>query len=207
MIAVVDYGAGNIHSVGRALSRVGAQFDITDDPKSVNQADAVILPGVGAARETMSRLHARELDDVVVSEIGRGTPYLGICMGLQVLFETSEEDDGTLCLGVFPGQVMRFSDDLDVPHMGWNQVHQVSETRLFDGIAQDTNFYFVHSYYPQPNNPSVTAATTDYGIEFTSVAVIDNVYATQFHPEKSGMAGLRMYANFVAIAGQCTTSD
>ncbi len=206
MIAVVDYGAGNIHSVGRALARVGADFKVTADPTVVDRADAVILPGVGAARDTMSGLHARELDDAVVLEIERGVPYLGICMGLQVLLDASEEDDETPCLGVLAGRVVRFPDGLDVPHMGWNQVHQVAETPLFDGIAQDTNFYFVHSYYPRPDDSSVTAATTDYGVEFMSAAVRDNLYATQFHPEKSGPAGLRLYANFAAIAGQGAAS-
>ncbi len=206
MIAVVDYGAGNIHSVGRALARIGADFEVTDDPTVVDGADAVILPGVGAARDTMSGLHVRELDDAVVSDIERGAPYLGICMGLQVLFDASEEDDETPCLGVLSGRVVRFPDGLDVPHMGWNQVHQVAETPLFDGVAQDTNFYFVHSYYPRPDDPSVTAATTDYGVKFVSAAVRGNVHATQFHPEKSGPAGLRVYANFAAIAGQGAAS-
>ena len=202
MIAVVDYGAGNIHSVGRALARVGADFEVTNDPKAVDRADAVILPGVGAARDTMSGLHARELDDAVVSRIERGVPYLGICMGLQVLLDASEEDGETPCLGVLSGRVVRFPHGLHVPHMGWNQVHQVAESRLFHGIAQDTNFYFVHSYYPRPDDASVAAATTDYGVEFMSAAARGNLYATQFHPEKSGPAGLRLYANFAAIAGQ-----
>ena len=202
MIAVVDYGAGNIHSVGRALARVGADFEVTNDPKAVDRADAVILPGVGAARDTMSSLHARELDDAVVSRIERGVPYLGICMGLQVLLDASEEDGETPCLGVLSGRVVRFPHGLHVPHMGWNQVHQVAESRLFHGIAQDTNFYFVHSYYPRPDDASVAAATTDYGVEFMSAAARGNLYATQFHPEKSGPAGLRLYANFAAIAGQ-----
>ncbi len=202
MIAVVDYGAGNIHSVGRALARVGADFEVTNDPKAVDRADAVILPGVGAARDTMSGLHGRELDDAVVSRIERGVPYLGICMGLQVLLDASEEDGETPCLGVLSGRVVRFPHGLHVPHMGWNQVHQVAESRLFHGIAQDTNFYFVHSYYPRPDDASVAAATTDYGVEFMSAAARGNLYATQFHPEKSGPAGLRLYANFAAIAGQ-----
>ncbi len=202
MIAVVDYGAGNIHSVARALKRVGAAFDVTAEPAAVAAADAVILPGVGAAADTMRGLRYARVDDPVVAAIARGVPYLGICMGLQVLFDRSEEDDDTPCLGVLPGDVVRFPEGLEVPHMGWNQVRQVEDSPLFAGVPQDANFYFVHSYFARPSDPARVSGTTDYGLEFTSVVRRDHLYATQFHPEKSGLVGLRIYANFIRLAGQ-----
>ena len=202
MIAVVDYGAGNIHSVARALARVGADFEVTDEPGRIAAAQAIVLPGVGAAADTMRGLQTRRVDDPVVAAIARGVPYLGICMGFQVLFESSEEDEDTPCLGVLRGRALRFPEGLHVPHMGWNQVHQVADTPLFAGIMQDANFYFVHSYYPQPEDPAVIAATTEYGGTFASAVARENLFATQFHPEKSGDIGLRIYANFVKLAGQ-----
>ncbi len=202
MIAVVDYGAGNLHSVSRALKRVGASFVVTDDPSTVAAASAVILPGVGAAADTMRGLRNVRVDDPVVAAIARGVPYLGICMGLQVLFDRSEEDDDTPCLGVIPGDVVRFPVGLEIPHMGWNQVRQVEDSPLFADVPQDSNFYFVHSYYARPANAARTSGTTDYGLEFTSVVRSDHLYATQFHPEKSGLVGLRIYANFIRLAGQ-----
>lgn len=202
MIAVVDYGAGNIHSVARALTRVGARFSVTNDPSAVSVAEAVVLPGVGAAADTMQGLRNARVDDPVVAAIERGVPYLGICMGLQVLFDRSEEDDETPCLGVLRGNVIRFPEGLEVPHMGWNQVRQVEDSPLFEGVPQDSNFYFVHSYYAQPSDAARVSGTTDYGLEFTSVVRRDNLFATQFHPEKSGLVGLRLYANFIRLAGQ-----
>ena len=202
MIAVVDYGAGNIHSVARALTRVGASFAVTDDPFVVAAADAVILPGVGAAADTMRGLRRARVDDPVVAAISKGVPYLGICMGLQVLFDRSEEDDDTPCLGVLSGDVVRFPPGLEVPHMGWNQVHQAESSPLFAGVPQDSNFYFVHSYYVRPADSACVSATTDYGLDFTSVVRRDHIFATQFHPEKSGVVGLRIYANFIRLAGQ-----
>ena len=207
MIAVVDYGAGNIHSVARALARVGASFEVTGDPEHVLRAAAVILPGVGAAADTMRGLRDARVDDPVLTTIERGTPYLGICMGQEVLFDASEEDGETPCLGVLAGRVVRFPDGLQVPHMGWNQIHQIAESPLFDGIPQDTNVYFVHSYFARPDDPAVTAATTDYGATFTSAVARDNIFATQFHPEKSGLAGLRLYANFIRLAGQSPAAE
>lgn len=202
MIAVVDYGAGNIHSVARALTRVGATFAVTQDPSAVAAADAVILPGVGAAADTMRGLRRARVDDPVVTAIERGVPYLGICMGLQVLFDRSEEDDETPCLGVLPGEVVRFPPGLEVPHMGWNQVRQAEDSPLFAGVPQNANFYFVHSYFARPADDACVSATTDYGLDFTSVVRRDHLYATQFHPEKSGGVGLRVYANFIRLAGQ-----
>ena len=202
MIAVVDYGAGNIHSVARALARVGATFSVTDDPAGVATAEAVVLPGVGAAADTMQGLRNARVDDSVVAAIARGVPYLGICMGLQVLFDRSEEDGETPCLGVIPGDVVRFPAGLEVPHMGWNQLRQVEDSPLFAGVPQDANFYFVHSYYAQPADSACVSGTTDYGLAFTSVVRRQHLYATQFHPEKSGLVGLRIYANFIRLVGQ-----
>ena len=202
MIAVVDYGAGNIHSVARALARVGATFSVTDDPSTVAAAAAVILPGVGAAADTMKGLRNARVDDPVVAAIARGVPYLGICMGLQVLFDRSEEDDETPCLGVIPGNVVRFPEGLEIPHMGWNQVRQIDDSPLFEGVPQGANFYFVHSYFAQPKEAARVSGTTEYGLEFTSVVRRNQLFATQFHPEKSGLAGLRLYANFIRLAGQ-----
>lgn len=202
MIAVVDYGAGNIHSVARALTKVGATFEITAHPDEITGAEAIILPGVGAAADTMRGLQAARVDDPVVTAIARGIPYLGICMGLQILFEESEEDGGTPCLGILPGTVIRFPTNLDVPHVGWNQVHQTTPTPLMQGVAQDTNFYFVHSYFASPAIDAHVITTTDYGRPFASAVQRDNLFATQFHPEKSGEIGLQIYANFVRIVGQ-----
>lgn len=207
MIAVIDYGAGNIHSVARALKRVGAEFEVTADRDRVARASAVVLPGVGAALDTMRGLQAAGVDEPLVGAIARGVPYLGICMGYQVLFASSDEGDGTPCLGVLKGRVVRFSDDLHVPHMGWNQVHQEHATPLLDGIRQDSNFYFVHSYYPQSDDAPINVGTTEYGVTFASVVACNNVFATQFHPEKSGASGLRVYANFVRLAGQSPVLD
>jgi glutamine amidotransferase len=207
VIAVVDYGAGNIHSVARALARVGAEFEVTDQPASIAAAQGVVLPGVGAAADTMHGLRSRGVDEPVVQAIARGVPYLGICMGFQVLFESSEEDEETPCLGVLPGRVRRLRPGLHVPHMGWNQVHQVRDTPLLAGIGQDANFYFVHAYYPQPAEPTAIAATTDYGVSFASAVAQDNLFAVQFHPEKSGDVGLRVYANFVGLAGQAPNAE
>ena len=207
MIVVVDYGAGNIHSVARALARVGATFVVTGEATTISNAGSIVLPGVGAAADTMRSLRKGHVVDPVVAAIARGVPYLGICMGLQVLFERSEEDDGTQCLGVLPGTVVRFPTNLTVPHMGWNQVHQTTPTQLMDGISQDTNFYFVHSYYSIPTVDDHIVATTDYGSPFVSAVQRDNIFATQFHPEKSGDAGLRLYANFVRFSGQHTSPE
>ncbi len=207
MIAVVDYGAGNIHSVARALAHVGADFEVTSDPSAVAAACGVVLPGVGAAADTMRGLRAARVDDPVVSAIQRGVPYLGVCMGLHVLFDHSDEDGGTPCLGVLPGVVTRFPDGLAVPHMGWNQVRPTADSELLAGIPPGANFYFVHSYFPQPSEASCVLATTDYGLTFTSAVQRGSLFATQFHPEKSGRLGLRVYANFTRLAGQTPAAE
>ncbi len=196
-IAVVDYGAGNLRSVARALEASGAVAIVTDRAEDVARADGVVLPGVGAAAAAMRGLAERDLIGAVRDAVASGRPFLGVCLGLQVLMSSSDEGGGVECLGIVPGQVRRLPADLKVPHMGWNQVHQLVPHRIFDGIPDGANFYFVHSYVVVPDDPSVTIGTTDYGGRFASVIGLQNVVATQFHPEKSSALGLRIYQNFV----------
>lgn len=199
MIAVVDYGAGNLASVANALDRIGAPVKVTHDPKVIRSADGVIVPGVGAAADTMKHLSSLELPDVIREVIGRNVPYLGICMGMQVLLQRSYEGGEHPCLGVIPGSAKRLPDGLPIPHMGWNQVRQHGEHALFRGIPDNTDFYFVHSYYVDPDDRSWVGGETEYGTTFTSAVCRGNVMGTQFHPEKSGNWGLRLLENFVAI--------
>jgi glutamine amidotransferase len=198
-IAVVDYGAGNLRSVAHAVEHVGLPAIVTDDAREILAADGVILPGVGAAADTMSNLRSRDLVGVVTDVIARGTPFFGVCMGLQALFSVSEEGGEHPCLDVLPGRVKRFPRGPNIPHMGWNQVRQAAPHPFFDGVPDESNFYFVHSYYVEPADTSCIAATTDYGISFASVVCRDNVMATQFHPEKSASHGLQLYRNFGRI--------
>jgi imidazole glycerol-phosphate synthase subunit HisH len=195
-IAIVDYGAGNLKSVTHAAEHVGLQPVVTDDPAVIAAAEGVILPGVGAAADTMLNLEKRHLVAVVKEVIARGTPFFGVCMGLQALLTLSEEGGAHPCLDVIPGTVRRFAAGLAIPHMGWNQVRQVQPHPFFEGIPDGTDFYFVHSYYVDPTDRDAVAGETDYGVPFPSVLIRDRLVATQFHPEKSGRYGLRLYANF-----------
>lgn len=199
-IVIVDYGAGNLHSVARAVENEGVRPLITSSSRYLDEADGLIVPGVGAAEDTMRNLREHELVEPIKEYIASGRPYLGVCMGQQALFEYSEENDRQECLGVLPGRIARLPDDLKVPHMGWNRVRFVREHPIFDGIEDGSYFYFVHSFYPEPADRDVVIGETDYGVTFPSVVARDNVVATQFHPEKSGEAGLRMYRNFLQIA-------
>jgi glutamine amidotransferase len=199
-IVIVDYGAGNLHSVARAVENEGVRPLITSSSKYLDEADGLIVPGVGAAEDTMRNLREHELVEPIKEYIASGRPYLGVCMGQQALFEYSEENDRQECLGVLQGRIARLPDDLKVPHMGWNRVRFVREHPIFDGIQDGSYFYFVHSFYPEPTDRDVVIGETDYGVTFPSVVAKDNVVATQFHPEKSGEAGLRMYRNFLQIA-------
>jgi glutamine amidotransferase len=198
-IAIVDYGAGNLRSVAHAVEHVDLPAIVTSDAKEILAADGVILPGVGAAADTMRNLQERDLVGVVRDVIARGTPFMGVCMGLQALFTASEEGGDHPCLDVLPGTVRRFPAGLNIPHMGWNQVTQRIPHPFFADVPDDANFYFVHSYYVDPTDSSVVAGSTDYGVQFPSVVVKDNLMATQFHPEKSGDHGLQLYANFGRI--------
>lgn len=190
MITVLDFGMGNLRSVAKALERAGATVDVSPDVSA--DADALVVPGQGHFGSCVVNLGSR-LDEVR-AWISSGKPYLGICLGLQVLFEESEEDPSKDGMGVLPGVVRKFDDTLKVPHIGWNEVLPREGLAMFDGIEPNTRFYFVHSYYP--DTPEV-AATTDYGITFACAAAKDNVFATQFHPEKSGDAGAALLRNFV----------
>ncbi len=201
-LVIVDYGAGNLHSVARAVTHAGARPRITSKPEYVLAADAVIVPGVGAAADTMLNLYRHGLVEPIRQYIASGRPFLGVCMGQQALFDVSEEGGEHRCLGVLPGRVVRLPNGLKVPHMGWNQVRIVRPHPIFEEIPDGSNFYFVHSYYPQPDDPAVVIGETDYGVTFPSVVARDNVVATQFHPEKSGDMGLRMYSNFLRIAAR-----
>lgn len=199
-ILVVDYGAGNLRSVARALAHVGAEPVVSSDPRQLVAADGVVLPGVGAAGDTMANLRGRGLVEPLREFIFSGRPFCGVCMGLQALFDWSEEGGGQECLGILTGTVRRFPAErgLKVPHMGWNAVSWRFAHPVVEGIPSGSYFYFVHSFYPVPADPGIVLGVTDYGREFTSMVAWRNVVATQFHPEKSGALGLRMYENFLA---------
>ena len=202
MIAVVDYDAGNLRSITHALRLAGAAVTVTADPGVVRSAQAVVVPGVGAAADTMASLRAHGLDGIIVEAIRRGTPFLGVCMGLQVLLTASEEGGDHPCLDVVPGVVTRLPDGAKVPHMGWNQVRQVRAHPLLAGIPDGATFYFVHSYVAVPEDRSCVVGSTAYGVDFASVVARDHLMATQFHPEKSGRWGLALLRNFARLAGE-----
>ena len=199
-VVIVDYGAGNLRSVARAVAYHGYEPVVSCEAKAVNVAEALIVPGVGAAADTMRNLQQGGLVEPLRAYIESGRPFLGVCMGQQALLTLSEEGGEHACLGVIAGRVRRLPAGQKVPHMGWNQVRQRRDHPIFDGIADGANFYFVHSYYPDPEDREVVIGETDYGVTFASVLARDNVVATQFHPEKSGADGLRFYANFLRLA-------
>lgn len=200
MIAIVDYGAGNLRSVANALARLGYQSKITSRPRDLLDAQAVILPGVGAAADTIANLKILGLVNPIRRHIAEGKPFFGVCIGLQLLFTGTEEGGWHECLGIIPGQVKRLPSGLKIPHMGWNQVKQRASHPVFAGIPDEAYFYFVHSYYAEPDDKSLVAGETEYGIPICSVIVRDNLIATQFHPEKSGEVGLKIYENFIRVA-------
>lgn len=206
MIAIIDYGMGNLRSVQKGFERVGYEAVVTADPKMVQEADRIVLPGVGAFPDCMRNLEQGGFVEPLLKVLQDGRPFLGICLGLQLLFTESEEFGIHKGLNVIPGRVVRFpegmtegDEDLKVPHMGWNQLSIKRRPPAFTGIADGSNFYFVHSYYVQPEDASVVATTTNYGIEFCSSVWKDNVVATQFHPEKSQEKGLSILRSFGAM--------
>lgn len=199
-LVIVDYGAGNLHSVAKAVTNAGTRPLITSNPAYLSDAEALIVPGVGAAADTMANLRRSGFIEPIREYIASGRPFLGVCMGQQALFDLSEEGGEHECLGILPGRVVRLPADLKVPHMGWNNVRIVRPHPIFDDIPDNSYFYFVHSYYPQPDDPGIVIGETDYGVTFASVVARDNIVATQFHPEKSGEMGLRMYQNFLLMA-------
>jgi glutamine amidotransferase len=207
MIGIVDYRAGNLTSVARALNYLGEDCRITDDPGILSQCNRIIFPGVGAAGEAMANLRLRKLDHWIRKWFDEGIPLLGICLGTQVIFEYSEEND-TPCLGIVPGTVKRFPEvgdqggfPLKIPHMGWNQVAFTREHPVFKDIPAGAEFYFVHSYYPAPADATWIVGRTEYGLSFCAAVAKGNLLAVQFHPEKSGRPGLKILANFCRWGG------
>ncbi len=198
MIAIVDYGAGNLRSVEKALERLGHRASVISDPGEILSASGVILPGVGSAAGIMGGLRRLGLVEPILEVIRRGTPFLGVCMGLQVLFTASEERD-VPCLNVLSGRVRRLPEGLKVPHMGWNDVRQLVAHPLWEGIPDRSFFYFVHSFYVDPEQRSAIIGEAEYGVPFTCAVARGNVMGTQFHPEKSGATGIRIYDNFARL--------
>lgn len=204
MIAIVDYGMGNIRSVEKGFLRVGADVVVTDNPAVISNSKGIVLPGVGAFRDCMANLERLDLLELIINEIGKGKPYLGICLGLQILFSESEEFGLCKGMNLFPSRVRRFKfntthQSLKIPHMGWNNVKYNKRPPIFDEIPDNSYFYFVHSYYVSTENKDIVAATTNYGVDFASVVWKDNIFATQFHPEKSQQLGIRVLKGFNKI--------
>ncbi len=200
MIAIVDYGMGNLRSVYKALEHVGAEARVIESPQELTGARAIVLPGVGAFGQAMDNLRAGGWVELLRSACSSGVPFIGICLGMQLLFDSSEEMGQHTGLGILPGEVKRFNGTLKVPQMGWNQVHMKQPSPLLEKVPDGSYAFFVHSYYCAPRDASVVIATTDYGIEFASVVGRDNVFGAQFHPEKSQSVGLQMLANLKAMA-------
>jgi glutamine amidotransferase len=197
MIAIVDYGMGNLRSVEKGFLKVGADARVISDPKAVDNAHAIVLPGVGAFRDCMRNLEEMSLTESIIKAIQKGKPYLGICLGLQVLFSESEEFGRSEGLNIFSGKVVRFPENnLKVPHMGWNTIKILRRPPIFDSIQNEGFFYFVHSFYVAPDDKDIVATTTDYGVTFTSMVWKENIFATQFHPEKSQELGLTILKGF-----------
>lgn len=207
MITIVDYKAGNLTSVRLAFEKLGERAVVTGDPEAVRGAERVVFPGVGAASSAMATLRRTGLEEALSEAARRGVPFLGICLGAQIILERSEEDGGTMGLGLLPGTARRFGffdPRIKVPHMGWNAVRPCRAHPLFAGIPENSEFYFVHSYYPDPSAENLRLAVTEYaGFEFASAIGRGSLAAVQFHPEKSGRVGLRLLANFARWDGGC----
>jgi glutamine amidotransferase len=201
MIKIVDYGMGNLRSVQKAFERLGHEAAICQDPRELAGADKLVLPGVGAFRDAIAELKAQGFVEPVLKHIAAEKPFLGICLGLQLLFDVSYEDGEWPGLGVVPGKVVRFPPQpgLKVPHMGWNRLAVINESPVLAGIPPEMHFYFVHSYYVVPDDPAVIAARTEHGVPFVSVIHRGNLFATQFHPEKSQQAGMKLLDNFARL--------
>jgi imidazole glycerol-phosphate synthase subunit HisH len=196
MITIIDYGVGNLRSVQKGFEHVGLKAEIVDNPEAVVNAPAVVLPGVGAFKDAMESLKKTGMDQAVQEVVKKGTPLLGICLGLQLLFNSSEEFGLTEGLGIIPGKVVKFDEGLKIPHMGWNEMEIVNPNPIIKGIPNGSAFYFVHSYYCLPDHTKDIVTATEYGIKYTSIAAKDNVFGIQFHPEKSSTLGLQILKNF-----------
>jgi len=201
VLVIIDYGAGNLRNVLMAFRRLGVSAILSEDPSEIAQAKALVLPGVGSFGDAVAKLRARKLEDPIQAAIREGLPFLGICVGMQVLFEVGEEMGEHRGLGIVPGRVRRFSSDVTVPHMGWNQIHQTRPTPLWNGVLDGSYAYFVHSYYCDTPDECLVAARTDYGKGFVSAVARGNLAAIQFHPEKSQDVGERILRNFLRMAG------
>lgn len=201
MLYIVDYGSGNLRSVQKAFEHVGVVAEVGSDPHRMRDASGLVLPGVGAFGAAMAQLERQGLAEPLLERIDAGVPFLGVCLGMQVLFESSEEDPGVPGLGLVRGDVRLLPSTVKVPHIGWNQAHACTCSDLLDGIPDGSAFYFVHSYAVVPRNPAAVLTMTDYGISFVSSIEVDNVAGVQFHPEKSSTLGLRLYRNFARRAG------
>lgn len=201
MVVIVDYQMGNLRSVQKALEHVGCAAEISSDPNRIAEAEKLVLPGVGACGDAYEEIVRRGLAPAIVSHIAKDKPFLGICLGLQLLFETSEEGGGKPCLGVFPGKIVRFDvpPEYKVPHMGWNQTQSTRPHPLLEGIEERSHFYYVHSYYAVPRDADLAAMTADYPTPFCAAISRGRLFATQFHPEKSQTVGLRLLKNFAAL--------
>ncbi len=201
MVVIVDYQMGNLRSVQKALEKVGCAAEISSDPNRIAEADKVVLPGVGACGDAYDEIVRRDLAPAILAHIAKDKPFLGICLGLQLLFEFSEEGGSKPCLGVFPGKIVRFAvpHEYKVPHMGWNQTNASRPHPLLSGIENGSHFYYVHSYYAAPQDADLVAMTADYPTPFCAAISRGRLFATQFHPEKSQMAGLALLKNFAAL--------
>jgi imidazole glycerol-phosphate synthase subunit HisH len=206
VIAIADYGAGNLHSIRKALERQGLDVRITESPRLLDEAEALVVPGDGAFGPAIARLRQLGFADRIREYVQSGRPFLGVCLGMQLLFDESEEDGTHRGLGVLPGRVVRLPNAVKVPHMGWNQLRVTRPSPLLDGIETGAYVYFVHSYHAVPREPAVIAATAEYGVTVAAVAGRDNLWATQFHPEKSGSVGIQMLTNFARWAVGAGTS-
>lgn len=201
MIAIIDYDAGNIKSVEKAIQSLGEEVIVSRDAEVLLNAEKVILPGVGAFGDAMDKIRSYGLEEVIHRIVKKGTPFLGICLGLQLMFEESDETPGVKGLGILPGKILRIPDaeDLKIPHMGWNSLHFEKETKLFQGIKEGAYVYFVHSYYLKAEDEGIVAASTEYATHIHAAVEKDNVYACQFHPEKSSEVGLAILKNFIEL--------
>ena len=201
MIAIIDYDAGNIKSVEKALNFLGEEAVITRDHDEILKSDKVILPGVGAFGDAMEKLHKYGLVDTIGQVVEKGIPFLGICLGLQLMFESSDEAPGVKGLGILPGKILRIpkQEDMKIPHMGWNNIKIKDGAKLFKGLEKDPYVYFVHSYYLEADDENIIAATTEYGVTIHASVEKDNVFACQFHPEKSSTVGLQILKNFISL--------